>query len=64
MSEEDRSEMDDELRPFDFLAVGVPDGEITGSGLAMLLDLADRGVMPVLSWSPRTSMATLGQWLL
>jgi hypothetical protein len=36
--------MDDELWPTDFLAVGVPDGEITGTGLATLLELADRGV--------------------
>ena len=47
MSDEGRSEMDDELRPIDFLAVGLPDGEIICSGFAMLLDLADSGVMAI-----------------
>jgi hypothetical protein len=34
----------------DRLAVEVPDGEITGSGFAMLLDLAEGGVMAILEF--------------
>ena len=41
MADAHEPQIDDELGPIDFLAVEFPDGRISGSGFALLLDLAD-----------------------